>query len=167
MRRSSSTLLTLLALLVLSTSAHAQTETAEPPQQGLIERTIGASRDITERALALVGIRYRRGGNEPESGFDCSGLVRFVFGSTLGLDLPRRAKDISRVGEPVDPAELRPGDLVFFNTLRRSFSHVGIYLGDFRFLHSPSAGKRVSVEDMRSRYWKTRFNGARRLTGEN
>lgn len=159
--------LTLLALLMLTANAYARTEPPGAQEQGLIERTVGASRDIAERALALVGIRYRRGGDTPESGFDCSGLVRFVFQDTPGLDLPRRAKDLSRVGEPVDPAALRPGDLVFFNTLRRSFSHVGIYLGDSRFLHSPSAGKRVSVGDLRSRYWKTRFNGARRLTGEN
>jgi cell wall-associated NlpC family hydrolase len=103
------------------------------------------------------------GGNTPESGLDCSGLVRHVFKQAWGTVLPRTAEEISKVGEQVDRQELRPGDLVFFNTLRRTFSHVGIYLGDNKFIHSPSAGGQVRIESMDLAYWKARFNGARRI----
>nr|WP_284155510.1 C40 family peptidase [Sulfuricystis multivorans] len=116
-----------------------------------------------ERALDFLGIRYQRGGSSPETGFDCSGFVRYVYGETLGLILPHNAKAISQAGEKVDKSELQPGDLVFFNTMRRAFSHVGIYLGDNLFVHAPRAGARVRIEDMTNRYWSRRFNGARRL----
>jgi cell wall-associated NlpC family hydrolase len=116
------------------------------------------------RALGLIGIRYKYGGNTPESGLDCSGLVRYVFKQTWGADLPRTAEEISRVGTKVDSHDLRPGDLVFYNTLRRGFSHVGIYLGDNKFIHSPSAGSAIRVESMDLAYWKKRFNGARRIS---
>ncbi|GAB4169732.1 MAG: hypothetical protein OHK0026_07780 [Rhodocyclaceae bacterium] len=137
-----------------------------PDGSGLLERYVSASQAVAERAMSLIGIRYRRGGNSPETGLDCSGLVRYVFRGILDFELPRRSKDISRVGEPVDPDRLRPGDLVFFNTVRNAVSHVGIYLGDFRFLHAPRTGKRVRLEDMREHYWKTHFEGARRLLAE-
>ena len=114
-------------------------------------------------ALGLLGISYRMGGNTPASGFDCSGMVRYVFQNALGLDLPRRAEEISRVGTRVDRAELKPGDLVFYKTLRKTFSHVGIYLGNNRFIHAPSAGGSVRVDDMSESYWAARFNGARRV----
>jgi cell wall-associated NlpC family hydrolase len=92
--------------------------------------------------------------------------VRYVFKEAWGTELPRTAAEISRVGEKVDKLDLRPGDLVFYNTLRRGFSHVGIYLGDRKFIHSPSAGGQVRIEDMDVAYWKKRFNGARRIIGE-
>ena len=114
-------------------------------------------------ALGLLGISYRMGGSTPSSGFDCSGMVRYVFQTTLGLDLPRRAEEISRVGARVDRTELKPGDLVFYKTLRKTFSHVGIYLGNNRFIHAPSAGGAVRVDDMTQSYWAARFNGARRV----
>jgi len=120
-------------------------------------------RKMLDEALDLVGIRYRRGGNDADSGFDCSGFVGYVYRQTLGLVLPRTARDISREGEPVAKGDLKPGDLVFFNTLRHAFSHVGIYLGDNRFVHAPRAGKSVRVEDLTDRYWVRRYNGARRL----
>ena len=117
-----------------------------------------------DKALELLGIRYRWGGSKPETGFDCSGFVRHVFQEGLGLDLPHSARAQSRTGEPVAMDQLQPGDLVFFNTMRRAFSHVGIYLGDNRFVHAPHRGGRVRVEDMSARYWTKRFNGARRIT---
>ncbi len=117
-------------------------------------------------ALGLLGISYRMGGNTPDSGFDCSGMVRYVFQSALGLDLPRRAEEISRVGARVDRSALKPGDLVFYKTLRKAFSHVGIYLGNNRFIHAPSAGGAVRVDDMSQSYWAARFNGARRVAAE-
>ncbi|WP_243656633.1 C40 family peptidase [Paucimonas lemoignei] len=119
--------------------------------------------EVALQAMSMIGIRYKMGGNSPETGLDCSGLVRHVFKQAWGTVLPRTAEEISRAGEQVDRHELRPGDLVFFNTLRRSFSHVGIYLGNNKFIHSPSAGGQVRIEDMDVAYWKARFNGARRI----
>lgn len=113
--------------------------------------------------MSMIGIRYRYGGNAPESGLDCSGLVRYVFKQVTGAELPRTSEEISRVGQTVEPGELQPGDLVFYNTLRRGFSHVGIYLGDNKFIHAPSAGGQVRIERMDISYWKNRFNGARRI----
>jgi cell wall-associated NlpC family hydrolase len=119
--------------------------------------------ELVGNALGLLGIHYRFGGNTPTSGFDCSGMVRYVFQNAIGLNLPRRAEEISRVGVKVARDDLKPGDLVFYKTLRRAFSHVGIYLGNNRFIHAPSAGGRVRVDDMSTSYWATRFNGARRV----
>lgn len=123
--------------------------------------------DLTMKAIDFMGIRYKRGGSTPENGLDCSGFVRLVFKDALGENLPRTAAEISRVGENVDQKDLQPGDLVFYNTLRRGFSHVGIYLGDNKFIHSPSAGGQIRVESMDIAYWKKRFNGARRISEEN
>jgi len=115
-------------------------------------------------AMNFLGVRYRRGGNSAEQGFDCSGFTRYVFEHSLGLVLPRRAdqqaKDSTLLA--VKKEELKPGDLVFFNTLRRTFSHVGIYIGDNRFVHAPSQGKDVRTDDMTFGYWAKRFTGARR-----
>lgn len=119
--------------------------------------------DLVMRALSLLGVNYKRGGNSPQTGLDCSGLVHFVFHDTLGLLLPRRAEEISRVGETVQRSDLQPGDLVFYNTLRRTFSHVGIYLGEGRFIHAPASGGSVRIENMNMPYWLQRFNGARRM----
>lgn len=119
--------------------------------------------ELAVQALSMLGINYRYGGTSPDTGLDCSGLVRYVFKEAWGTDLPRTSAEISRVGEKVDKVDLRPGDLVFYNTLRRGFSHVGIYLGDRKFIHSPSAGGQVRIEDMDVAYWKKRFNGARRI----
>jgi cell wall-associated NlpC family hydrolase len=113
--------------------------------------------------MSMIGIRYRRGGNMPESGLDCSGLVRYVFKEAWNKDLPRTSEELSREGQQVDAKDLQPGDLVFYNTLRRSFSHVGIYLGDNKFIHAPSPGGKVRIESMDAGYWKKRFNGARRI----
>jgi cell wall-associated NlpC family hydrolase len=119
--------------------------------------------DLTVNAMEMLGIKYKRGGNSPENGLDCSGFVRLVFKNTSDTELPRTAKEISNHGTVVDTQNLKPGDLVFYNTLKKSFSHVGIYLGDNKFIHSPSAGGRVRVESMNIDYWKKRFNGARRI----
>ena len=133
--------------------------TADAALPGAAERAA----DLIVRALSLVGVNYRRGGDTPDTGFDCSGMVRYVFQNAFGLELPRRAEELSRVGAQIRPADLKPGDLVFYNTLRRTFSHVGIYLGDNRFIHAPSNGGAVRVEDMGQSYWSNRFDGARRV----
>jgi len=116
-----------------------------------------------DQALEYLGIRYKRGGGTPETGFDCSGFVRYVYNESLGLILPRNAKAMSQEGDRVEKAELQPGDLVFFNTMRRTFSHVGIYLGNNLFIHAPRTGAKVRIEDMSDRYWSRRYNGARRV----
>ena len=118
---------------------------------------------LVENAMGFLGVPYRRGGNSAETGFDCSGFVRKVYEQTVGLVLPHRASEQAQVTQVIDREELQPGDLVFFNTMRRAFSHVGIYLGEGKFIHAPRSGAKVRVEDMREAYWRTRFNGARRV----
>jgi len=136
-----------------------------PQAQAEAPAEVSGIQKLISDALGLVGIRYRRGGKDAETGFDCSGFVGYLFRERLGLDLPRTSRDISRAGEPVEKSELEPGDLVFFNTMRRAFSHVGIYLGNNQFVHSPRSGYTVRVEDMSDRYWSKRYNGARRVDG--
>ncbi len=119
--------------------------------------------DLLIHALSMIGVKYKWGGSSVENGFDCSGFVRHVFQEATGLDLPRNSAGISKLGDTVDPASLVPGDLVFFNTLRRRFSHVAIYIGEGRFVHAPRRGKSVEIADMNDSYWKKRFNGAKRL----
>ncbi len=120
--------------------------------------------ELVVSAMNFLGVPYRRGGTSEETGFDCSGFTRHVFENSIGLILPRRASEQAQSPAliPVQQAELKPGDLVFFNTLRHTFSHVGIYIGDNKFIHSPRAGGSVRVEDMRQAYWQQRYNGARR-----
>lgn len=144
--------------------------------KGLVERVtervgqVGqeASRTASElvvTAMGFLGVPYRWGGNSFDTGLDCSGFVRAIYEQAVGLVLPRQAAEQAHATKEIPKEELRPGDLVFFNTLRRAYSHVGIYVGDGKFIHSPRAGAQVRVEDMRVRYWKTRFNGARRVEG--
>jgi cell wall-associated NlpC family hydrolase len=119
--------------------------------------------EVIIHALSLTGIQYKYGGKSPETGFDCSGFVRYVFNQATKITLPPTARAISQMGKTVKKEELQPGDLVFFNTLKSAFSHVGIYMGDNKFIHSPSSGGKVRVENMDSSYWKKRFNGAQRI----
>jgi cell wall-associated NlpC family hydrolase len=148
----------------------------DAPRRTLAETATGTVRDaatsawrttqnLTSSALDLIGIRYRWGGTTPEGGLDCSGLVQFVFQQVTGVTLPRSAKELSRIGEKVGLPELQPGDLVFFNTRRFAYSHVGIYLGDNRFIHAPRRGREVEVAAIDQKYWQMRFDGARRLVG--
>ncbi|MGN7983216.1 C40 family peptidase [Burkholderia sp. 22313] len=151
-----------------STSSLQQTS-AQPSSGGaksFLAGMAGKAGDVVVGALNMIGVRYRWGGNSPDSGLDCSGFVRYVFQDTLGMSLPRRAEEMSRVGEKVSMSNLKPGDLVFFNTMRRTFSHVGIYIGDNKFVHSPSTGSTIRVDDLDSGYWEKRFTGARRLESE-
>jgi len=121
---------------------------------------------LVVNALGFLGVPYRRGGTSADTGFDCSGFVRTVYEETVGLVLPRVAAQQAAHTEKVARTDLKPGDLVFFNTMRRTFSHVGIYIGDGKFVHSPKPGADVRIENMSMAYWKRRFTGARRvLTG--
>lgn len=120
--------------------------------------------DVSMYALSLVGTPYRLGGNSPQTGMDCSGFVGHVFRQTAGMQLPRDSLAISQFAQPLERDELQPGDLVFFDTLNRAYSHVGIYLGDDRFVHaSSSRSGGVMVSRLGDPYWRARFNGARRL----
>jgi cell wall-associated NlpC family hydrolase len=121
--------------------------------------------DLLFKALSLVGTRYRPGGSTPETGFDCSGYVCYLFREVFSMSLPRTSDAMGQKGQQIARSALQPGDLVFFNTMRRPFTHVGIYMGDDRFIHSPSSGGLVRVESMNERYWVQRWNGGRRLVG--
>jgi len=123
----------------------------------------GKASELVMQAMGLLGVPYKRGGTSEEKGFDCSGFVRHMYEKSVGLVLPRRAEEQAKVTEEISRSELKPGDLVFFNTLKRTFSHVGIYVGDGKFIHAPRLGKAVRVDDMREAYWQQRFNGARRV----
>ncbi len=157
--------------LVLCAAAAASFSTvglADPARQheekSFFARYSNAAQDVILKGLELVGVNYRMGGNDPNSGLDCSSYVQVVYREAAGLVLPRTAREQSQLGEEVsDKSELKPGDLVFFNTMRRAFSHVGIYMGDNYFLHAPRAGSAVRVENMQNSYWVQRYNGARRV----
>ena len=119
--------------------------------------------ELVVNAMGFLGVPYKRGGNTAETGFDCSGFVRAMYEQSIGLVLPRRAEQQAAATQDIDKSELKPGDLVFFNTLKRTFSHVGIYVGEGRFIHSPKPGSEVRVESMNIDYWARRFDGARRV----
>ena len=134
-------------------------------QLGQVGQTVvHKASELVVTALGFLGVPYKRGGNSVETGFDCSGFVRAMYEQTVGLILPRKAEQQAAATQQIEKSELQPGDLVFFNTLRRTFSHVGIYVGEGKFIHSPRAGSEVRVEDMKKAYWAHRFDGARRVT---
>ncbi len=138
---------------------------ASPPvENAFVERMRDRASDMVLTAMNFLGVPYRRGGNTADHGFDCSGFTRHVFEMSLGLVLPRRADEQATAAglASIKRNELKPGDLVFFNTMRRTFSHVGIYVGEGKFIHSPKPGGEVRVEDMGAAYWAKRFTGARR-----
>lgn len=118
---------------------------------------------LVNTALQVLGVKYKFGGESPDTGFDCSGLVGYAAEKSLGLKLPRRSADIARQGISVKRSDLKKGDLVFFNTRGARFSHVGIYLGNHKFVHAPRTGAAVRIESMNVAYWQKRYNGARRL----
>ena len=155
---------TLLPCLLVCAAVHAApTTVAEDAverlltDKGLIERLGGQlehvrhtagekASELVVNAMGFLGVPYKRGGTSAETGFDCSGFVRAMYEQSIGLVLPRRANE---------------------QAMRRAFSHVGIYVGDGKFIHAPRSGAQVRVEDMREAYWQTRFNGARRVAGGN
>jgi hypothetical protein len=131
---------------------------------GLATQVRDKASELVVTAMNFLGVPYKRGGSSQEKGFDCSGFTRHIFETSFGLLLPRRVDDQASAAGlvPVRKEDLRPGDLVFFNTLKRTFSHVGIYIGEGRFIHSPRPGGEVRVESMGVAYWTQRFTGARR-----
>jgi cell wall-associated NlpC family hydrolase len=134
---------------------------------GDVSEKVGATAsELVVNAMGFLGVPYKRGGTNSETGFDCSGFVRSIFEQTAGLVLPRSANQQAAASEKIDRSELQPGDLVFFNTMRRAFSHVGIYVGDGNFIHAPKPGAKVRVESLSLGYWARRFDGARRVPVE-
>lgn len=136
---------------------------AAVPRQNPSGEAASRSPDALFVALAALGVDYRYGGRSAATGFDCSGLVAHIYRDAYGLNLPPHTTAQSRLGKPVDLAQLETGDLVFYNTLGQPNSHVGIYIGDDRFIHAPRTGSAVRIESMRGSYWKARFSGARRI----
>lgn len=172
-RRRPRTIALCAAALLCSTAAAADdaaqrslAAAARDTTQRAVARAWSGTQDVAQFALGLIGVEYRYGGETPERGLDCSGLIRYVFQEVTGVTLPRTAKEMSRIGTRVSLDELRVGDLVFFNTRRFAFSHVGLYLGDNRFIHAPRRGREVEVTTLSSSYWQRTFSGARRLVGE-
>ena len=138
---------------------------ASATSQNLFNQVQEQASSLVLSAMDFIGVRYRWGGTTVENGFDCSGFTRHIFENSVGLILPRRASEQANLPGlmAIKQEDLKPGDLVFFNTLRNAFSHVGIYVGDGKFVHAPRTGAAVRVEDMRDDYWSKRFNGARRV----
>lgn len=141
----------------------AEEPTVAAKAQNFLDQASSTVQEVLMNALALTGTPYKFGGTSPESGFDCSGFVSYVFQQAANLTLPHGARAISQLGKSIPVDQLQPGDLVFYNTLKSTFSHVGIYIGDNRFVHAPSSGGGVHVVDMNDSYWAKRFNGARRI----
>ncbi|HEY9103911.1 C40 family peptidase [Chitinimonas sp.] len=122
-----------------------------------------SGREIVMYALGLIDVGYQFGGKNPEAGLDCSGMVTFIYRNALGLDVSGSAADIAKRGRSVRRDDLQAGDLVFFNTMNRPFSHVGIYIGDEKFIHAPSTNGKVRIESLKTKYFATRYEAARSL----
>lgn len=127
-----------------------------------VDHSVGTE-EVSLEAMSLVGVPYRWGGNTPDSGFDCSGLVRYVVARAADVELPRTTAQMSVRGVAIDPDEVAPGDLIFFNTTGRPHSHVGIYVGHYRFVNAPSTGGTVRIDYLTNPYWAQRFDGIRRV----
>ena len=165
----------LIALLFAASAQASPTGASDEMDKFLVEKGLLARIDQVRQSVGLkaselvftsmgfLGVPYRRGGNTAETGFDCSGFVRAMYQQSIGLILPRKAEQQAAATQKIQRVDLQPGDLVFFNTLRRAFSHVGIYIGDGKFIHSPKPGAQVRVESMGVAYWNHRFDGARRV----
>lgn len=167
----------LAAFLACAGFAHAEEPTDAPKESmfqagksyfsrasdRLVDSVSEKSESLINQAMSVIGVRYRWNAELPQSGLDGSSFVAYVFKDKLGFLLPNKSTQMSQVGKPITRDDLQPGDLVFFNTMRLTFSHVGIYVGDNKFIHSPSKGASVRVDDLSSVYWDRRFDGARRL----
>ena len=166
-----------LALAALCTfSAHATPGSSSDEidrllaERGLLTKIDHVRQNVSQKASELVvnamgflGVPYKWGGTDADTGFDCSGFVVSVYQQSIGLLLPRKAEQQAAATQKIEQTDLQPGDLVFFNTMRRAFSHVGIYVGNGKFIHAPRAGAEVRVESMGGSYWQRRFDGARRV----
>ncbi|WP_459572521.1 C40 family peptidase [Cupriavidus sp. 8B] len=157
-------LCTAALLLAACASTPPGRHSAQPRPAGtpMVDPSAGLE-EVSIQAMSLVGTPYRYGGNTPDSGFDCSGLVRYVVLRAANVNLPRTTEAMGERGVSLERNQVASGDLVFFNTTGRANSHVGIYVGQNRFVHAPSTGGTVRLEDMTKSYWASRYNGARRV----
>lgn len=147
--------------------ARPKVEASEDPIAKYASPGEDAVGDLLLQAMSLLGVAYRFGGNSPVSGLDCSGFVRYVFQKSLKVNLPRTSAEMARIGKPVDKSELVAGDLVFFNTRGFAYSHVGMYMGNGKFIHAPRTGRNIEVVSLSQSYWQSRWNGARRINRSN
>jgi len=153
--------------LLIATIALLTGCTILPPQQILDQNKpatvldYSKSNEVVMVTLGLMETDYRFGGSNPESGLDCSGMVSYIYENAVNLKLPHNAAEIARLGREIDLSALRPGDLVFFNTQNRSYSHVGIYIGGDRFVHAPSTNGKVQIDSLKSSYYAKRLEAAR------
>lgn len=147
--------------------ARPKVEASEDPIAKYASPGEDAVGDLLLQAMSLLGVAYRFGGNSPVSGLDCSGFVRYVFQKSLKVNLPRTSAEMAHVGKAVDKSELVAGDLVFFNTRGFAYSHVGMYMGNGKFIHAPRTGRNIEVVNINQSYWQSRWNGARRINRSN
>ncbi|MFA6203208.1 MAG: NlpC/P60 family protein [Gallionella sp.] len=156
---------TIFSVLLLSACGTAPVHTSAPQSSYTAPLNDEAQmNNLAIYAMSLHDTPYQYGGASRNNGFDCSGFVQFVFQNSLGLNLPRTSAEMGRIGTPLDTTQLKPGDLVFFNTTRSANSHVGIFIGENRFVHSPKSGKAIMITSLNEKYWRARYNGARRIT---
>lgn len=159
--------LNLFILSACSTFSNRPSSTASHPRIAHFkEDTSVGNEDVSIAAIGLVGVPYRYGGNTPAGGFDCSGLITYVYQKSSGIKLPRTIQQMSNVGQGIAQQAPAPGDLVFFNTTGERYSHAGIYVGKGRFVHAPSAGGTVRLDRIESPYWASRYTEARRISNE-
>lgn len=156
-------LLALACLLAALAGCATKPEIIAPPETPLVVGDREKGREVVMYAFGLIDIGYRFGGKNPESGLDCSGMVAYIYEKVTGARLPHNAREIARLARPVERSALQAGDLVFFNTRNRPFSHMGIFVGDGRFMHAPSSGGRIKLSSLSERYYATRFDSARTL----
>ncbi len=161
MKRLRSALGVFIVLLVCVSCSVLPIAEKEPASSRVVPSSAGEQ--IVIYALGLVGIDYRFGGKNPASGLDCSGMVAYIYKNALGINLPTNALLIAQIARPIDKNKLRPGDLVFFNTLQRPFSHVGIYIGEARFVHAPGTNGKIKISSLESAYYLRSYQSAATL----
>jgi len=154
-------LLPLMALLAACATSEPRKTGAAPKKAVIALQDATKRNDVVMYAFGLISVDYRFGGANPESGLDCSGMVSYIYRHSLGLKLPHNAAQIARLGKEIGSTDLRPGDLVFFNTMDRPYSHVGIYIGDDRFIHAPRTNGKIEIASLKNRYFAQRFEAAR------
>lgn len=162
----STCLIMILALLLVACGSPAprvSVETQTIPRTPAVSTPAPAAGEVVMYAMSLIDTGYRFGGKNPEAGLDCSGMVSYIYDQALGMKVQGSAADMARLGRSIRRQELRPGDLVFFNTRNKPNSHVGIYIGDGRFIHAPSSQGRIRIEMLSKPYFAQRFEMARTL----
>lgn len=152
-----------IACALLLAACATQRDAIPPPSKPLVVGDRDKGREVVMYAFNLIGVGYRFGGKNPDAGLDCSGMVAYLYQQVTGARLPHNAAAIARLARPIDRDELQEGDLVFFNTRSRPYSHVGIYVGEDRFVHAPSRNGKIELATLSDRYFDKRFESARTL----